>query len=102
MRLKCIRTLYKSTYKGSAFKKNKSYKVLCREDNRLYIEDKYEKDFAFCIKPEKYLYHIDTYFDPNPVDTRFVIIEKTQDPYRSVGLPVIKSGHHLPWKVEFY
>ena len=48
--IKCKKSLYKSTYKGNAFIKGKSY-TIAKEDNLfIWVKDKENNDFNFSIK----------------------------------------------------
>ena len=96
IKLKCIKTLYKSTYKGNAFTRNKTYEVNSTELERgfLYIIDKENHAFSFLItKNLKYqgCYLVKDYFDLNPVNVRLVIIEKTGFVNFKKYLPLMKT-----------
>lgn len=57
-RCKCIQTLHKRTYKGSAFKKNHTY-FLVEEDNQFYcVLDEQGHIFNFSKSSEKTIYYI--------------------------------------------
>ena len=84
IKLKCIKTLYESTYKSNAFTRNKLYEAKGHSNVFVYVLDVKEKEFSFLksnfrLPPDfKYatVYRIEDYFDLNPVNIRLVLIEK--------------------------
>lgn len=62
--IKCIKSLYKSTYKKNAFSKNKRYKIIRSEDNMYYIVDNKGMEFNFTINelPDNKFYLFNDYF----------------------------------------
>ncbi|SRR3972149_3354492 len=91
IKLRCIKTLYKSTYKGNAFTRNKLYEIRSDKNHDfIHILDNQGRFFGF-EKPQlrftkQYykqagMYRIQDYFSPNPANKRFVIIEKINEPF---------------------
>jgi hypothetical protein len=62
MSRKCKKSLYKSTYKGNAFTKNKTYNVVDEDDNFFYIIDNEGQEFSMCKAQSNVYYWIDDYF----------------------------------------
>ena len=67
--LKCIKSLYKSTYKRLAFNKNnKKYKVLEKDwiglngKKYLFVEDNLNQSFSFSMIPDEIHYYMFDYF----------------------------------------
>jgi hypothetical protein len=63
MKLKCIRNLFKSTYKGMAFDKDQLYTVLSEEDGMIYIEDNLGNEFNFVKSHTDIYYQLSDYFE---------------------------------------
>lgn len=60
---KCIKSLYRSTYKGYAFTKNKTYYCI-EEDNDFFymLDNRGDKGFNFSKTPKLGFYNMDEYF----------------------------------------
>lgn len=64
MRILCIKSLYKSTYKGYAFIKGRSYKEIRRDKSFIYLEDEEGNEFNFAFKNNSndFFYVLKDYF----------------------------------------
>lgn len=60
--MKCIKTLYKSTYKNNAFICGKDYNLSYIDNDYIFIKDECDNEFSF-VKIKKYgFYWIEDYF----------------------------------------
>ncbi len=62
MSRKCKKSLYKSTYKGNAFTKDKTYNIVDEDDDFFYIIDNEGRKFSMHKTPSNTYYYIDDYF----------------------------------------
>lgn len=68
MKLKCIQSLYKSTYKRNAFSKNKIYTVTNENSDFLYVIDNENQEFSISKfphhlqSPPNSFYFLEDYF----------------------------------------
>lgn len=62
-KLKCKKNLYKSTYKGFAFNKNKEYDVIEEDKNIVYLLDNTGREFNFTKVDGNNQYKLSDYFE---------------------------------------
>lgn len=60
--LTCKNDLYKSTYRGNAFDKGKSYEVIDEDERFFWIKDNNGKEMNFSIERESPYLFLDDYF----------------------------------------
>jgi hypothetical protein len=60
--MKCIKSLYKSTYKRMAFLKNKKY-TIAYEDDYVCVVDEMNREFNFSRTKNGHSYVLSDYFD---------------------------------------
>ncbi len=60
----CKKELFKSTYRGFAFKKGKEYQVTSEDDKFIFIKDEKGHNFNFVKEaaPGSIFYYLDDYF----------------------------------------
>lgn len=61
MKFKCIKKLYKSTYKSFAFKKDKIYNLSFEDEEFYFITDEEGNDFSFSKIANKPYYDFQEY-----------------------------------------
>ncbi len=62
MTLVCKKSLRKSTYRGNAFVKGRSYEVI-REDDYVWLRDEHEQEFNFARQADYISYLLSDYFE---------------------------------------
>lgn len=60
-KLLCIKSLYKSTYNGNAFDKDKTYEIIRENEHIVWVRDNEGKEFSF--GDYQYSYKLSEYFD---------------------------------------
>lgn len=78
VRLECIKSV--ATLNGNTFIKGEIYDINSEDEQVLFLTDEHKREFFF-IKPhlklDYFLYNkVEEFFSPNPINKRFVIIEK--------------------------
>ena len=61
-KFRCIKSLYKSTYKGYAFTKNRIYDIVTDERHTVYILDNEGREFNFTRVDGNTQYKLKDYF----------------------------------------
>ncbi len=62
-KLRCIKSLYKSTYRGNAFVEGKEYEIASEEPNTVYVYDEHGNSFNFFKTAGTPYYFLDHYFE---------------------------------------
>jgi len=83
IKLKCIKSLYKSTYKGNAFDENKEYELILIDGIVFYLLDNKRQEFSMTKNGGDVFYDIESYFDLTPVNKRIVLFEKQNQKYNN-------------------
>lgn len=61
-KVKCIKSLYKSTYLKNAFTKGKEYSIVDKDKDMFYLIDNNGNEFNFSINSNKTYYSFNDYF----------------------------------------
>lgn len=64
-KIKCKQNLYKSTYRGFAFTKDKQYNIIDEDKDFFYLRDNLGNIFNLSKELKQPYYYIGNYFDLN-------------------------------------